>query len=102
MVAPLNVDKFIRDKTNSHSAELYEAISKDIQEFVSVVNISLEDFAKGYTVELGPTTLVPSHGGVVGMDLDLRPDTSTVRFVTHYRIRRKTDQEREAELNDGE
>ena len=94
MVAPIDVNKFIRDKSNEHTTELYAAIDSDIQDFMAATGISLETFVADYILEMGPTELAKVYGGVVGMDLDLRSDTSTVKFVTHYRIRRKTEEER--------
>ena len=99
MVAPIDVNKFIQEKSSEHVAELYAAIDKDVREFIHLMNLSLEDFGRNYILELGPTQLDKTHGGIVGMDLDMRPDTSTFRFVTHYRIRRKTDEEKAADDN---
>ena len=99
MVAEIDLNKFIRDKHNEHVEELYETVDKDVHEFLAENNLSLEDFAKDYILVLGSTKLEKVHSGVVDMDLDMQPDTSTGKLVTHYRIRRKTAEEKAADDN---
>lgn len=74
-----------------------EAAEKHLVEFLAFQKLTIEDFVKDYVFEWRPTQIEDAITGTVGMDLDLRPDTTTVKFVTYFRIRRKTDRDRVVE-----
>lgn len=98
----VDVNKLIRNHISEIQRDALEKASAHLQSFLEFQKLSLEDFAKDYVFEWYPTQIEDAISGTVGMDLDLRPDTATIKFVTYYRIRRKTDKERELEAHGGE
>lgn len=83
-----------------------EAAEKHLRDFLAFQKLTIEDFVKDYVFEWRPTQIEEVLSDTVGLGLDLRPDTTTVKFATYYRIRRKTDRERAAEneehISDGD
>lgn len=95
----VDVNKLIREHIFEVQRDATEKATKHLEGFLKFQNLTLEDFAKDYVFEWYPTQIEDAITGTVGMDLDLRSDTTTVKFVTYYRIRRKTDRERAKEGN---
>lgn len=90
----VDVSRLIEDQLSQIQREAAQAAEKHLSEFLFFQKLTLEDFTKDYVFEWRPTEIEEAISHAGGMPLDMRPDTTTVKFVTFFRIRRKTDDEK--------